>query len=78
MSLEVFLSFVDISSESVDPFYYACGDPTVAGPFMSGGSAIDWRDQFCPTAQVFSRSNAEDGVCTGPAILRGENGWYRY
>ncbi len=77
--LAVRLFFVDISGRSVDAAYYACGDDRLAGPFMSGGSAIDWRNQFAGgDAQVIGHWSNEDAVCKGPPLFYDTSkGWYR-
>ena len=77
MNLKVSLFFVDITGCSVDPSFYACGDATFAGPFMSGGSAIEWRDEFCPDGDISQRWSDEPGVCQQSGLEKGLNGWAR-
>lgn len=77
--LVVTLFFVDIANnDNVSSDFYACGDSRVAGPFMSGATAIEWRDQFLPSGgKVFNRSGNEPGVCAGPPLYREGNAWQR-
>ena len=77
MSLSVTLFFVDITGANVDALYWACGDARTAGPFMSGGSAVDWSREFANDAAVFSRQGDEEGVCQPPALYKTMNGWER-
>ena len=77
MGIKVLLTFVDIAGRGVSPEFYACGDATLAGPFMAGGSAIDWEREFCPGAELRTRWSDEEGVCGGPPLYKGANGWYR-
>ena len=77
MPIKVTLFFVNIGGFAVADSYYACGDANTAGPFMSGGSAIEWRDVFAPGAEVFSALNTDPGVCQPPALMRDTNGWHR-
>jgi hypothetical protein len=77
--LSVILFYVDITGQTVDSRYYACGNSGVAGPFASGGSAIEWRDEFLnTTAPPISRASTDPGVCGGPVLLHDlAKGWHR-
>lgn len=77
MQASVTLFFVDIVGFQVDPFYYACQDSKASGPFMSGGSAIEWRDEYAQGARVYSKPSTDAGVCPGPPLYKGADGWHR-
>ena len=76
-NLRVALYFVNIGGLEVDLFYYACGDSGLAGPFMSAGSADDWRDQFAGGAEVVLHWNDEADICTGPPLFADGSRWVR-
>jgi len=78
--LSVALYFVDISGQAINPKYYACNDSSLAGPFLSAGSAIEWRDEIISDGvAIISHWNNEPNVCTGPPLMHDQtSGWYRY
>jgi hypothetical protein len=58
--LQVALFFVDLTGVSADTKFFACGDHSRAGPFMSAGTAIEWRNDF-PDASVRSPDRIKSG-----------------
>jgi hypothetical protein len=78
--ISVTLYFVDIASEPVDSQFYACKNAALAGPFMSGSSAIDWRNRVLKNenAKIVVHSSTEPDVCKGPPLFYDSSkGWYR-
>lgn len=70
MNLRVSISFVESYQGNVDPFFSACGEPAIAGPFYASDDALDWKNQMAPNGNVFSMWSDEAGVCTGPALTK--------
>lgn len=65
--LYVKIFFVDLSGRNVDDKFYACGNAGLAGPFMSGGTAIKWRNEFLQSDDfnlIKSAWNTDPDVCS--------------
>jgi hypothetical protein len=80
--LKVHLFFIDITGQPIngalDPAdYAACGDPTLAGPFLSSDSAIDWREQFCPEGKCIDGWSDDPNTCSTSPIMYERGGWTR-
>ena len=75
-SLSVALFFVD-SLMPVESQYQACGATSTAGPFMSAGSATEWRNVFSPDATISSAWSTDDGVCNDQPLQKRGDAWVR-
>ena len=75
-TLHVALFLVECDQE-VDDFYSACGEPFTAGPFCSAGSAIDWRDEFCPDGEISSYWNTDEDACNDYCLIKRRGAWER-
>lgn len=81
--LKVQLYFIDITTGqpingAPDPAdYEACGNPNLAGPFMSSDSTIDGRDQFCPVGKCIDGWSDDPDTCTANLIMYQNGGWTR-
>jgi hypothetical protein len=80
--ISVVYYFIDVSGQevalNVEPAdYHACGEPNVAGPFLSSGSAIDWRDKFCPEGQCLTKPGDDPNTCTTSPIYSEDGSWVR-
>jgi hypothetical protein len=76
--IAVILFFVNIEQGSIDEFFWACGDSSIAGPFISSAGAVEWRDEYSPGGEIWSQSNDEEGVCNAPALRKDSSGqWVR-
>lgn len=68
--ISVAIYFVDLTGATApDPKFLACGDPGRAGPFMSAGTAIEWRGEFLDQSlqspdRIIGAMSTDDGVCT--------------
>lgn len=74
--------FINVTGQQVAPNvqpddYEACGDEDRAGPFLSAGSAIEWRDQFCPAGKIEWGFTNDPGVCTTDPISNQNGSWVR-
>lgn len=75
--LVVTIYFVNITGHQIDEKFWACGESSVAGPFMSGGTAIDWRNEFADGADVYSQESSDPGVCLPPPAWYYEHGEWK-
>jgi hypothetical protein len=76
-SIVVTIYFVDIVGIEIDPKFYACGDSSVAGPFMSGATAVEWRNEFAMDAEIIiSYSDDLDACLPPPAWYHNSDIWY--
>ena len=65
-TIVVSLYYVDIKDFSVEEKFFACSDSNVAGPFMSGSTAVDWRNEFAPDAEIIIRESDDYDACLPP------------
>ena len=78
--IAVALYYVDLSGLSIDSKYFACSDSTLAGPFMSAASAIEFREEVLSLhdGRIISHWSDEANVCQPPALYHdAAKGWYR-
>jgi hypothetical protein len=77
--ISVAIYLVDLTGMSADPKYYACGNPQLAGPFMSAATAIEWRNEFLQsqdTDRIIATWNTESGVCSKSPWFH-DNEWHQ-
>lgn len=75
--IKVTYYFVSIAGLEIDEAYFACGNSILAGPFMSGATAVDWQRQFSPDANIITLWGDDPDTCT-LSPLSFENGkWVR-
>jgi hypothetical protein len=80
--ISVAIFFVDLTGvASPEPKYLACGDSSRAGPFMSAGTAIEWRGEFLdPSVQspdrIIGAWNTDPGVCSTGAWFH-DGSWHQ-
>jgi hypothetical protein len=76
-SIVVTLYYVDIKEYSVDEKFYACGSADAAGQFLSGDTAVDWKNQFADGAEVFSLDSNNADACVPPPAWYVDSGeWH--
>lgn len=75
----VTLYFLDISGhvgpDDLEKFW-ACGDRSLAGPFITASDVIDFRDDFAPSCKkIIHVDNTVEGVCQGPVWQKKYGEW---
>jgi hypothetical protein len=77
--LSVAIYLVDLTGMSADAKFYACGNPQLAGPFMSAATSIEWRNEFLQTQdtdRIIATWNTEPGVCSTSPWFH-DNDWHQ-
>jgi hypothetical protein len=77
--LSVAIYLVDLTGMSADQKFYACGNPQLAGPFMSAATAIEWRNEFLQNQdidRIIATWNTAPGVCSTSPWFH-DNEWHQ-
>jgi hypothetical protein len=75
--LAVAIFYVEIGGQTIDPKFYACGNSSIAGPFMSSATAIEFRNEFAAGAEVEPHMSNEDGICSTNPWFHDNGNWHQ-
>ena len=76
-TLSVTFMVVEIVGQPIDPIYYACGNSSYAGPFITASDAVDWKNAFAPGSNIVNYNSTDNGACTAPILALDNGTWKR-